>query len=126
MPSHTKTWSFGSEGKKYSDEGNGGIPLLQNPNVVRIHGFKETPFGVVGVASVVLDLVKDESKVIDGQFRAKLQKDVDCINRAMIIGTQHTSTSGHSKQKVFLIDGFEVVEFDKMVEMHLCTREIFL
>ena len=41
MLGHMKTWSFGGEGKKYPDDGNGGISQLQNLKVVRIHGFKE-------------------------------------------------------------------------------------
>jgi len=64
MPGYMKTWSFGSEGENYSDDGNGGIRLIQNPKVVRIHGFKEIWFGDVGVARVVLDLDKYESEVI--------------------------------------------------------------
>ena len=37
---------------------------------------------------------KDESKVTGGQFCARLQTDVDSINRGVIIGAQHTSASG--------------------------------
>ena len=34
----------------------------------------------MGIVSVILDLVKDESEVVNGQFHARLQKDIDCIN----------------------------------------------
>jgi hypothetical protein len=64
-----------SDGEKYSDERNSGISSLQDVKLVRIHGVKEFRFRFVSVVGVIiLDLVKDETEVIDAQFRAKLQK----------------------------------------------------
>ena len=68
MPVHMKTWSFGSEGEKYPDDGNGGISCLQNPKVVRIHGFREFWFGEVGVVRVVLDLVNNGQFQLYGKY----------------------------------------------------------
>ena len=93
-------------GQKYSDDRNSIIICIQvqNSKFVRIHGFEGFWFGDVGVLRVILDLVKDESKIIDAKFCARLQKDVDCINWGMIIGTQHTSTPApwSLEQKAFL------------------------
>jgi hypothetical protein len=47
------------------------------------------------IVGVILDLVKDETKVVEVQFCARSQKDIDCINRGVIIGAQHASTSSH-------------------------------
>lgn len=86
MPSHMEARSPGSKGKKYPDDGNGSISRLQNSTIVKIHDVKKLRFRIVGIVRVVLDLVKDETEVIDAQFRARSQKNVDCVDRGVIIG----------------------------------------
>jgi hypothetical protein len=87
MPGHMKTWSPDSKGEKYPDDGHWDISCLQNSEVIRIRGFKELWFGDVGVVRVVLE-------VINAHCRARLQKDVDRVNRGVIIGAQDASASG--------------------------------
>jgi len=85
----------------------GGSSRLKNIDLVRVHGGKVLRLRLAGKLGVILDLVKNE--VIYMQLRARSQKHVDSINRAVIIGgAQTASASAHQKQKALFVNRREV------------------
>jgi len=59
--------------------------------MVRIHGIKEAQLWGICIVGIILDLVKDETKVVEAQFHARSQKDIDCINQGVIISASASS-----------------------------------